>query len=164
MPRLVLAFPAARRDGFELGAALRRFLKVAPQKPDGAGVRGGQYFSLNVALNLALVPSKALSIHLLVKPPGQLDPFPQPGVPLLTLNTSARGQDTELEQRSRPPLPALTVHPCPVWPPSVLSPENWMGFVYTVEGLPVPGDPSSSHPLSCLLYSQSYTDFSCGPC
>lgn len=96
------AFPAAGRDGFELGAALRRFLKVASQKPDWAGVRRGQYFSLNVALNLALVPSKTLSIHLLAKPPRQPDPFLQPGVPSLTLNTSARGQDTELEQRSCP--------------------------------------------------------------
>lgn len=38
----------------------------------------GAVFSLNVALNLALVPSNALSIYLLAKPPGQLDPLPLP--------------------------------------------------------------------------------------
>lgn len=37
------------------------------------------------------------------------------------------------------------MHPCPVWLPSVLSPENWTGFVYTVQGVS-PGDPSASYP------------------
>lgn len=36
----------------------------------------GAVFSLNVALNLALVPSDALSIHLLALPPGEWDPLP----------------------------------------------------------------------------------------
>lgn len=53
-------------------------------------------FSLNVALHLALVPSDALSIHLF----GELctvGPSPLTQCPFLTRNTSARGQDTELE-------------------------------------------------------------------
>ena len=59
MPRLVLAFPAARRDGFELGAALRRFLKVAPQKPDGAGVRGGAVFFSKCSIEFGPGPFKS---------------------------------------------------------------------------------------------------------
>lgn len=148
----VLAFPAAGRDRFELGAALRRFLQVAPQKPDWAGVRRGQYFSLNVALNLALVPSKALSIHLLAKPPGQLDPFPQPVFPR-SHSIPQPGAKTQNLNRGHAPS-TLTVHPCPVWLLSVLSPENWMGFVYTVEGLPsqgIPRSPAPSH--ACFAHS-----------
>lgn len=52
-------------------------------------------FSSNVALHLALVPSDALSISLVSL--CTVGPNPVTQCPFLTRNTSARGQDTELE-------------------------------------------------------------------
>lgn len=53
-------------------------------------------FSLNVALHLALVPSSSLSSISLVNL-CTVGPNPITQCPFLTRNTSARGQDTELE-------------------------------------------------------------------
>lgn len=70
--------------------------------------------------------------------------IPQPGAKTQNLN---RGH--------APSTP--TVHPCPVWLPSVLSPENWTGFVYTVQGSPPPGSPQSPSPThACFVHDLTH--------
>lgn len=117
--------------------------------------RGSVLF--NVALHLAWslqMPCPSISLVSLCT----VGPNPVPQPPLLTRNTSARGRDTELEQRPCP----RPQHPCPVWLPSVLPlrTENWTGFVYTAQGSPR-GPSTPPHPTLALLTLLSV--FSCVP-
>lgn len=94
--RLGPCLPSSRQRRDWAGVSIEKILQNCTPKAKLGQNEEGAVFSLNVALNLALVPSNTMSIHL-VKPPGQLDSLLWPRVPFLTLNTSARGQDTELE-------------------------------------------------------------------
>lgn len=162
-----------------LAAALGRFLQVATLTAKlGWSEERGTVFSLNVALNLALVPSDAprLSTHISWftaldswTSNSPLIPAPSASPPHPHTDTSARGQDTELEYRSHSLHP--TEHLRPVWLPSVLSPKNWTGFVYTILGLSS-GDPPPQSPSLCLwtcflllhLTHFSVVSLSCHPC
>lgn len=159
---MVPCLPSRGRDGIELGGCTDKIPRRCTPEAKLGWSEEGAVFSLNVALNLALVPSDALSIRLLGKP---LHSWTHSCSPVFPSSHSIPqpGAKTQNLNRGPAPLPTHTVQcilaqfGCRQYCPPRTGQASFTQYR-------VSSRESLSHlPHPSLLYLQSYPFLSCVP-